>query len=308
MKIIMNEKKYAEELIEKCSVEKRELTACINILSRYLYHEKGLKQTEIITYLDDFLLQAYPDYNAGKWYPHILSAIRRAKSRPLHKIDFVPITQSEIDTICDLKDEKLERLAFTLLCMAKYHNLRNDTNNNWVNFDSKEIFSQAHIRDSVEKRNKLIYPLKEKGLITNSLKAGHSNIQVNFVDDFSPIIYRVTEMIDLGYQYYFIRRKLSSYYQRGKNLKKCKKCGHYFLGKSKMNNEGYCPDCKKEEEEVTVRTRTCIDCGRTFPVLSKDNRSKRCSQCKTKKKSDYDRIRYLEKKEVSIQSDEIVDC
>lgn len=48
MKIIINEKKYAEELIEKCSVEKRELTACINLLSRYLYHEKGLKQAEIM--------------------------------------------------------------------------------------------------------------------------------------------------------------------------------------------------------------------------------------------------------------------
>lgn len=308
MMIIMNEKKFAEDLIEKCMVEKREVTATINLLCRYLYHEKEMKQAGIISYIDEFLSRAYPDYNAGRWYPNILSAIRRAKGRPLHKIDFIPITRSEVDTISSLKNEKLERLAFTLLCMAKYHNMRNETNNNWVNFEGKEIFSQAHISDSVEKRNKLIYPLKENGLVTNSLKAGHSNIQVNFVDGSSPIIYKVTEMIDLGYQYYLIRRELSSYYQRGKNLKKCKKCGHYFLGKAKSNNEGYCADCRKAEEEVTVKTRTCIDCGREFPILSKDTRSKRCSQCKAQKKSDYDRMRYLGKKKNSSVSAEIIDC
>lgn len=308
MMIIMNEKKFAEDLIEKCMVEKREVTATINLLCRYLYHEKEMKQAGIISYIDEFLSRAYPDYNAGRWYPHILSAIRRSKNRPLHKIDFILVTQSELDTISSLKDEKLERLAFTLLCMAKYHNLRNETNNNWVNFEGKEIFSQAHIRDSVEKRNKLIYPLKEKGLITNSLKAGHSNIQVNFVDESSPIIYKITEMIDLGYQYYLLRRTLSPYYQRGKNLKRCKKCGHYFLGKAKSNNEGYCPSCKKVEEEITVKTRTCIDCGRSFPVLSKDTRSKRCSQCKAQKKSDYDRMRYLRLKRNSASPCEITDC
>lgn len=305
MEIIMNELTYIENILETGNVSSKEIGGVASILTRYLYHEKGMSQTEIVEFMDQFFSKSCSSYNEATWYTSFLKYIRKAKGKPLHKIDFVPITEKEISAISSVKDEKKERLLFTLLCMAKYSNLRNETNNSWVNFENKEIFSQSHIRDSVAKRSLLIFDLKEQGFINNSIKTGNTNIQVTFMDGSSPIVYEVTEMVDLGYQYYLIRRKLSPCYQKGKNLRKCKECGHYFLGTSQSNNEGYCQDCKKKNEEVTVKTRTCMDCGREFPILSKDSRSKRCSQCKAKKKSEYDRIRYQCSKGNSTFPDEI---
>ena len=47
-----------------------------------------------------------------------------------------------MEIILGLKNKVLERLAFTMLCLAKLNNIKNPKNNGWVNAESKEKNSQ----------------------------------------------------------------------------------------------------------------------------------------------------------------------
>ena len=74
----------------------------------------------------------YPDYNAINWISTIEKYAKRAEKYPLCKCRGIWITRNEITTIENLHDKVLERLAFTLLCLAKFNNFKNPQNNNWV--------------------------------------------------------------------------------------------------------------------------------------------------------------------------------
>ena len=66
-------------------------------------------------------------------------------------------------TIEEIHDKVLERLAFTLLCLAKFRNFRNPNNNNWVNYSNGEIYSMACINTTAFEKDVKFNKLKELG-------------------------------------------------------------------------------------------------------------------------------------------------
>lgn len=70
--------------------------------------------------LENFMLVSYPNFNPVKWQDTIERQVKKAKKYSLIEIDFIPITKNELDTIKSIKNKPQERLAFTLLCLAKF--------------------------------------------------------------------------------------------------------------------------------------------------------------------------------------------
>lgn len=62
---------------------------------------------------------------------------------PLIRLDGVDITREELAKIETLEGKQIRRLAFTLLCVAKYWDAASDRNNGWVNTSDKEIITDA---------------------------------------------------------------------------------------------------------------------------------------------------------------------
>jgi len=261
--IIVNEKKYAEQcLLHGLPTSRKKTIYALSIIARYFYHCKGLRGKRIVTELEKCLERN----NNVLWRELLEKLARTAGKQPLCEIDGVWITANELATIESLHDKVLERLAFTVLCIAKLNNRRKPNNDNWVNTNRNEVFKTARIFDSVAKSNSRIGMLYYKELLRLP-NFPRTSYRVEFVDDDSENKLFISDFRELGYEY----RKY-----KGENFIRCKKCGILVKG-NKNGTKKYCAGCASPPHEN--RIVSCVDCGCLFWLHSQNKRSTRCSKC-----------------------------
>lgn len=237
IKILLDEKEYAERLIASGNIDINNPSYDVNIIVRYLYHIKRYSSNEIVNYVDEFMYKYYIDYNDFAWYPSILKYISRAQHRPLVQIDSIPITAKEMSIISCIGDKKIERLLFVFLVIAKYKNIAYNMDG-WVSEAQNDIFKEARVSCSDEQRDYIIYDLHNVGLITPSISNRKLNWKVEFIDHDNPPIYLIDDLRELGLRYLALT---------GDNrIHKCIDCNKLFIKKNKMNSLSIrCEDCQK---------------------------------------------------------------
>ena len=267
MRILLNEKEYADKIIQDGQLGTDEFYSDLFILIKYLYSE-GERKSGILKTLK--LMSVDTD----KFYELICKYISRASSRKLVEIDYVPITQNEIDKIREVKNKSKEKLLFTLLIMAKYNNLKSgrNQNNDWVNLEEKEIFKLARVSCNKRDRDKMIYELKEDGYIKNSKKITSLNMQVLFVDNESDPVLKITDMRELGFQYEELLPN--------NKVRRCINCGKPYKLKRGVKRVGLCPLCDelRYANGKLFKVKQCKICGAEFVCPSGDNRSYLCPE------------------------------
>ena len=139
--LILDEKEYVDKILSEGALHPSRIYLFLGLYARYLYHEKELRKTKIIKALDAFMEENYPRYNPVDWGLNLEKYAGKASRYPLCQCRGIWLTKEELDTISGIHDKVLERLAFTLLCLAKFNNFRNPLNNNWVNSSNGEIYS-----------------------------------------------------------------------------------------------------------------------------------------------------------------------
>lgn len=283
--IILDEKQYAEERLEQRNIGENPYFT-LSILSHYYYQCLGYRRKKIHDLLLDFLRDTYPKYivNSMGWESTIDKLASKAGKKALCIISGISITQAELDTIANIKNKVLERLAFTMLCLAKYHNARSAANNSWVNTDSKDIFKMARISCTSIEREEKIGTLRRMGLLEFSQRIDNINCRVTFVNDDSEEILFIQDYRELGYEY--LKYK-------GGNFIRCAECGILTRG-NKYGNKKYCKNCAAYTPQGT-KTIVCVDCGKEFEVQAKDNQSNRCSDCYMKYRRKYKNQKELER-------------
>ena len=175
---------------------------------------------------------SYIGFNAVKWQNTIDRQVKKAKKYPLIEIDCIPISKNELETIKSINNKPQERLAFTLLCLAKFGNMVNPQNNDWTNRENKEIFKMANIQVGVQKQAVMIRSLRDKGLIHYSRIVDNLNTNVLYIDNESEIILGISDFRNLGYEYLL---------WCGENFIRCKECE--TLIRKNNNKIKYCKDC-----------------------------------------------------------------
>lgn len=238
IEIILNELKEAEHILKTKTY--KDIRQAVSILARYYYHIENLRGKKIYELLDVFLKENYPEYNPSKWTKTLNVQIKKAPKYPLQTIPYVPVTQNELNTIDSLPHSsyRLKRLSFTLLCLAKFCNIRNDTNNDWVNKPIQEIFVLANIPVSQKEQGSLLYQLKTLGLITYSSKVDSTNINVQFIDNESPEVLQIQNFNELGKEYLLYSNK---------KYTRCTGCGTII--KMNSNRQKYCAACAKKAKK-----------------------------------------------------------
>ena len=287
MKTMLNEKKYVENKIinpmskqEKINTTKPFLE--LEKLSRYYYHIEKLDIDSIRTKLYEFLDYCKCNYNKVKSESTIEGILVSCQKRPLTIIESIGITEIEMKIIKTLKDERLEKFLFGLLCCAKAHNEMFEKNNNWVNEDSMEIYKSCRLRsrdkdDRFMLLNKLLnISYNGNPYISISKKNTNRNIRIEFVDYTSDIVLKIedAELNELGYTY-------MNYYGKC-NITQCQHCGKLIKIKSKFDSSTkYCDGCAREinyYEPMNTKIIKCVDCNKEFEVDSKSRRI-RCDEC-----------------------------
>ena len=274
MTTILNEYKYALEILEKHLIGNKP-SETLSVLARYYRHKENRKDKEIYTLLDIHMKNFYPNYNSVKWSITIDKQVKKSKKYPLIEIEYIPITKSEIETINNLKSIRMKRLAFTILVCAKYSNLRNNKNNNWVNREAKELFRLSHINTTISEQCSMVYELTNLNLVSLSKKVDNTNLRVEFIDDSAEIVIKVDDMREIGYAY-------MKYI--GENIIPCEKCGQ--LINPRGTKRKYCIDCSKYQP-ISYKTIYCIDCGKEVVVDARNVSKKRCDNCQKQHRLNY---------------------
>lgn len=244
MKIILNEREYIKRLIDNKDLGQSPFST-ICMVARY-YYSLGYKPKRIKEELEHFMIRCDSDINLVKWSDSIDKAVSRAKKRPLVEIDSIPITQKEIDICKTAGESAYQRLAFTMLCLAKFFNLASGRQDGWVNLRMKEIFSLANIQVTKKRQALMIGNLSDTGLTRLSKRIDNTNSQVLFVDNDGAPVMEVFDIRDLGYQY-------ERFLYGEKDYPKCQICGKIFKRNPRGNKpRKYCNSCGEEVERTKV--------------------------------------------------------
>lgn len=270
--IRLNEAKIAEHILETGKLSK-DVGSDIALLARYFVQKQGMTKKPAIAALDSFLTKSNVYYNRVRTIDFIEKVVKDAKKRPLLELSGIPITKSEMEYIQKLNGVRQQRVAFVLLCHAKFNNLKNGKDGNWSNTSVEDLFSEARVPVTSAARLKILREMYISGVFTMGKRVDSTSMKVEFIDNDSEVVLLITDTRELAYEYMRYC---------GENIVACKECGRLFKG-NKQNNKILCGDCllssKDYYEPMVNKIVKCLDCGEEFRV-EPTSRAIRCDACK----------------------------
>ena len=204
----------------------------------------------------------------------------------MKRVDHIYITKSELEFIKNLDDIKIEKIAFVLLALAKYHNEVSGEDNNMVYLKLSEVKNMARINMNRIDFEYFYANLYDKGVLQHNMSPTSTIQIVDFVshnlDDEIAFELKEIDYLELAYVYL-------SWKNDGKGYARCTKCDR-LMRQSKTKPRKYCEECAKYEQ-IGEKTVVCVDCGEEFKVDAMNNRQYRCDICQKEYIRLYDRER-----------------
>lgn len=235
MTIVLNEHEWAKEKIDSHTLGRKPFETLSRVSKYYLDNGYGKKETRKA--VEQFLLQCEPTSSIPKWDTMIELAITRALKYDAIQIDSISITSPEMNRIEALDGKQIRRLAFTLLCLAKYWNTVNPNCDSWVNNKDSEIMRMANINTSIKRQSLMYYTLNELEMIQFSRRVDNTNVKVCFIEDGEPVM-TITDFRNLGYQY--LKYHGEPYFE-------CANCGLVIKQNTSVGRKlKYCAECAAE--------------------------------------------------------------
>ena len=242
--LVLNEKKVAEEIIEK-SIMTESNYSCINILIKHYYLEnKAVTKLDLLyKILGDFDRCLGSAFNRSqleetitKRVDYFFKSIRKYgdENVKLSSVDKIVITKEECERIKAIKDKKTQRVMFIMLVYCRATNELNSNQSYWMNQPIKNIMAEAKITRKNDKTDILRY-LYLNGFITDNARIDKISYRVNYVCEDSEDAIVITDF-DECIHYWLM--------YLGEKWKKCSVCGKWIR---KTNNSiKYCKDCAKK--------------------------------------------------------------
>lgn len=243
--------------VESQIIEDEHIGRTIYKRARYNYFIKSMSDSksynEIIKFIDTHSNLGLTELELSEF---IKSTIRSAKKYNLKSVDHIYITKSELEFIQGLDDIKLEKIAFVILCLAKYHNAVSDEVDDCIYFKLSDIKKMARINMNRVDFEYFYNNLYDKGaLVENNIAT--STIQIlKFVchDDNDEIIFELSEVdyLELAYLYLYIKNG-----QKG--FVRCQQCNRLIkerrqnLDCKAKNTKKYCEECANERHLESKR-------------------------------------------------------
>lgn len=232
----MNEYDWAENMVSNNDLGNKPIET-LSRVAKY-YYENQYTKREVRNMLDDFMLKCDPSVSLTHWSNTLDRVANGCDKHKLIRIDHIDITKPELETIRSADGIQTKRLAFTLLCAAKYWDAVSDHNNHWVNTPDKDIMQMANISATIRRQSKMFADLRDAGMIKFSKRVDNLNVQVEFIES-GDVAMQITDFRNLGYQY--MRHYGGGYFE-------CENCGLTVKhsGASTGRPQKYCPSCAAE--------------------------------------------------------------
>lgn len=233
MSIVLKENDWAEKKIEECDLGKKS-PETLRRVARY-YLDGGFSKSQTLKKMSAFITQCTGEPPSIKWEGTIDWALKAALKCPAIDIDCIEVTDAEMKKIDALDGKQIKRLAFTLVCLAKYWLIVNPNCEGWVKDNDNQIMQLANINTSLKRQGLMYWKLREAGMIQLSKMVDNTSIKVLFAQKGTPVM-KITDFRNLGYQYLMYHKE--PYYE-------CVNCGLTTKIAHPDNNSKpkYCKEC-----------------------------------------------------------------
>ena len=237
MVYILNEREWAMEAIETKTLGKKPFETLMRV-ARY-YMDEGYKRAAVRKLVEEFLIRCKPDASPVLWMNTLDRAVSYAAGRAAVNIGSIVITKPEMAAIDGIDGIQARRLAFTLLCLAKYYDAINPDANHWVPADDRDIMALANIKTSIKRQSAMYRQLRDAGLLRFSKKIDNTNVCVLFIADGEPAMV-IDDFRNLGNQYLF-SKGAPGYFR-------CENCGavDHVAPKASLETRGRKTKCCRE--------------------------------------------------------------
>ena len=254
--VILNEVDVVNEFLKKATFpEGVKKTDILRLLMRKYYNDsKGKidKEKMFEKLLQDLKKVLGDSFIYTKWDKTLKTMIGNFyKNISIHgdnikliNIKEVIISPVEIEYIRELKNEKLERIAFVLLIYAIVFNLMNDKNDSWVRVSPTIICQEAGAKLRGIEQYKKLHELYEKKYISMSNMNFKTGIKVNYCDSDIEEGISITNFDKVVNEYVLLTKD---------KVKYCIVCGDVIEITS--NRKVYCDVCAKQEERNKTNNR-----------------------------------------------------
>ena len=240
--IILNERAYAEKLIEEYSLGKDEYVS-INILAKY-WRSEGLYAPQIRRKIEEHILRSKPYAQMFRYTEMIHGAVEKSKKWPLREIDAINIMQSELERIASLDGTQEQQLLFAMLCLAKYRLAANPKSDGWINTPRVDVYRMANVFGTLEHKAEVQRHIHDADMIEWPRRADSENVRVLICESVGEPVLQVRDFRNLGYQY----RQWA-----GDPYFACSECG--LVVRRNSNRMKYCKDCADEINRQKARER-----------------------------------------------------
>lgn len=290
--LILNEKKYAENIYLGKNNDIKSVIAKIGYVTRYQLHVFEYNDVDNYTYAVRWMKKHHDNFDESCYSKLISDAIKKAYKRPFFNVKDIIITKSELEVVSSLNNLRAEKILFVLLCMAKQQRAIYGFTNGLVKYSLPDLCKMARVSVPTDEREYILYELTKGGQLDYPKKNDTSCLMVNFIDDGGDAELVVNEIDCKELAYTYLNWKNNGGYDR------CEQCGRLFR---KNRHRKYCYECSKYQP-VGDKVVVCIDCGKEFSVSALNTETCRCSKCREihikKLKSEQNRRCYELKKQI----------
>ena len=241
--VCFDERRDLISYVDSEIIEEDHIGRTIYKRARYNHFIKNLTDkknyNEIINFITTHSTVGLTDFDI---YEFVNKAITSAKKTGLKQVEHIYITQSELDFISNLNDIKLEKIAFVLLALAKYHNEVSGEDNNMVYIKLSEVKNMARINMNRIDFEYFYANLYDYGALQHNTSPTSTIQIVDFVshnpDD--PIVFELKEVDYLELAYVYL-----SWKNGGQGYARCTVCDR-LMRQSKTKPKKYCEECAKK--------------------------------------------------------------
>jgi hypothetical protein len=193
----------------------------------------------------------FKDFSEMTYQKSIDGCIKDVDKTPFKNIKSVRITKSELDNICLLDDIKKQKLAFVLLCTAKYRDQYNPNNCHKTDISATDLYKMARVVLPKEQRNVYLHFLIKDGLVEPHNNSKTKNKKLLFVseDGNDEVVLELKEI-----DYHELAYVYVSWKNNGDGFTKCQKCGK-TIKQSKTRPRKYCEECAEIVEKENSKER-----------------------------------------------------